>query len=307
MHQNQHQHQHQHQNPDHHPPDVAWITAQSKAHWDRSSTSYAEVLIRRGLTEPNFRQVIDAVVKYCKPDGRIRVLDLASNAGSPAVPLGKAIPNASVVATDLSPASVSLISEYAASEGVTNVTAQPADAQHLQEFDDNTFDAVTCSYGLMFMPDHQKALQEAHRVLKSGGLYVATVWGPLEHYQFGQMFSEVARRIAGDPGPPPSPYTPWRFSNPLQLLQDLKGAHFSNAHCTAYSHPMTFPFADLVAFQLGPNGQSRPLLDSLKATGKENIYEEAPQVMRAVLREQGLLHGETAHFENTALMFTAVK
>ena len=31
------------------------------------------------------------------------------------------------------------------------------------------------------------------------------------------------------------------------------------------------------------------------------------QVMRAVLTEQGLLHGETAHFENTALMFTAVK
>ena len=115
------------------------------------------------------------------------MLDLASNAGSPAVPVGKAIPNATVVATDLSPASVSLISEYAASEGVTNVTAQPADAQHLQDFGDNTFDAVTCSYGLMFMPDHQKALQEAHRVLKLGGLYVATVWGPLEHYQFGQV------------------------------------------------------------------------------------------------------------------------
>ena len=107
------------------------------------------------------------------------------------MPLGKAIPNATVVATDLSPASVSLISEYAASEGVTNVAAQPADAQHLQELDDNTFDAVTCSYGLMFMPDHQKALQEAHRVLKLGGLYVATVWGPLEQYQFGQVRSGI--------------------------------------------------------------------------------------------------------------------
>ncbi len=93
-----------------------------------------------------------------------------------------------------------------------------------------------------------------------------------------QMFSEVGRQIAGDQGPPPSPYTPWRFGNPLQLLQDLKGAHFSNAHCTAYSHPMTFPLADLVAFQLGPNGQSRSLLDKLKANGKENIHEEAPQV-----------------------------
>ena len=60
-------HQHEHQHSDQDPPDVAFITAQSKAHWDRSSTSYAEILIRRGLTEPNFRQVIDAVVKHCKP------------------------------------------------------------------------------------------------------------------------------------------------------------------------------------------------------------------------------------------------
>ena len=60
-------HRLQHQHPDEHPPDVAWLTAQSKAHWDRSSTSYAEILIRRGLTEPNFRQVIDVVVKHCKP------------------------------------------------------------------------------------------------------------------------------------------------------------------------------------------------------------------------------------------------
>ena len=58
MRQDEHQHADQ---------DVAWITAQSKAHWDRSSTSYAEILIRRGLTEPNCRQVIDAVIKHCNP------------------------------------------------------------------------------------------------------------------------------------------------------------------------------------------------------------------------------------------------
>lgn len=31
------------------------------------------------------------------------------------------------------------------------------------------------------------------------------------------------------------------------------------------------------------------------------------QVMRAVLTERGWLRGDTAHFENTALIFTAVK
>lgn len=116
-----------------------------------------------------------------------RVLDVASNGGNPAVPLAKALPHAQVVATDLSPVAVSFISGYAQAEEVTNVTAQPADAQNLEHFPDRTFAAVTCSYGLMFMPDHAQALREAYRVLLPGGLFVATVWAPLDTFQFGQV------------------------------------------------------------------------------------------------------------------------
>lgn len=104
-----------------------------------------------------------------------RVLDVASNGGTPAVPLAKALPHTEVLATDLSPIAVSFISSYAQAEGVTNITAQPADAQNLEQFHDCTFAAVTCSYGLMFMPNHAQALREAYRVLQPGGLYVATV------------------------------------------------------------------------------------------------------------------------------------
>ena len=117
----------------------------------------------------------------------VKVLDTASNSGNPAVPLAKAIPDAQIVATDLSPTAVSLIGAYAKAEGINNITSQVADAQCLESFGDNSFAAVTCSYGLMFMPDHESALREAHRVLHPGGVYVATVWAPLESFQFGQV------------------------------------------------------------------------------------------------------------------------
>ena len=41
---------------------------------------------------------------------------------------------------------------------------------------DASFDVVTCQYGLFFMPEHVKALQEAARVLRPGGLLTASVF-----------------------------------------------------------------------------------------------------------------------------------
>jgi len=41
-------------------------------------------------------------------------------------------------------------------------------------FDDNTFDAVTCLEALEFMPDTRKALSEIIRVLRPGGVLLAT-------------------------------------------------------------------------------------------------------------------------------------
>ena len=101
------------------------------------------------------------------------------------MPLAIEFPHAHVISTDLSPKSVSLVHTYA--QGVTNLTAQVADAQNLQDFPDSTFSLVTCSYGLFFMPEATKALREAYRVLQPGGLYVATVWAWPDKVQMSEV------------------------------------------------------------------------------------------------------------------------
>lgn len=125
--------------------------------------------------------------KHCPSGSGAKFLDIASSAGRPAVPLAKAFPDAQVTSTDLSPKSVSLVSKYAEAQGVTNLTAQAADAQNLQGFHDNTFSVVTCSYGLFFMPEATKALREAYRVLQPGGLFVVTVWAWPDTVQMSEV------------------------------------------------------------------------------------------------------------------------
>lgn len=121
------------------------------------------------------------------PCSGYQILDTASSAGRPAVPLAKVLPHVQFISTDLAPSSADLAFKHAQAEKVTNVSAQTADAQDLQAFADDTFAAVTCTYGLLFMPDFPKALQEAYRVLQPGGLYVATLWGEPEHCQMIQV------------------------------------------------------------------------------------------------------------------------
>jgi ubiquinone/menaquinone biosynthesis C-methylase UbiE len=49
------------------------------------------------------------------------------------------------------------------------------DAESL-DFPDASFDAVICAFGLLHLPDSQKAIAEAFRVLRIGGSYAFTVW-----------------------------------------------------------------------------------------------------------------------------------
>src|SRR5690606_2241998 len=88
-----------------------------------------------------------------------RVLDLASGAGEPAIPIARAVgPSGEVVATDLVPEMLKGARRRAAEEGLANIRFEQADMEALP-FADESFDAVTCRIGLMYAPDPLRALK----------------------------------------------------------------------------------------------------------------------------------------------------
>lgn len=116
---------------------------------------------------------------------------------------------AKVVATDFSEAMLQTLSQKLSSEessdsfatvkaiqeGLLQVSAELADAQDLSKYDAGSFDAVTCTFGIMFPPSPEKVVREFWRLLKPGGVAITTTW----HYNnsVADILPDLAHEFMG--------------------------------------------------------------------------------------------------------------
>ncbi len=157
----------------------------------------------------------------------MRVLDLASGTGDPALAVATAVgPDGLVTATDLSPGMLATAEANAHAAGLTNLTFQVADAEDLP-FSDAQFDVVLSRIGSMYFVDIQRALAEVRRVLKPGGRVAFSAWGPLEQSPYAAtMLTPFLTRVDVSPPPPGTPQ-PMRFAQPGSLATELESAGFA--------------------------------------------------------------------------------
>jgi SAM-dependent methyltransferase len=172
------------------------------------------------------RAATEVIVTAAAVRPGMQVLDLASGGGEPALTLAEAVgPGGHVTATDLVPEMLAIAEDNAHARGLTNISFQPADIEALP-FPDQRFDAVTCRFGMMFVPDVARAQREVLRVLKPGARATYLVWGPQEQNPlFSAMLGAFLRRVQLPPPPPDAP-NPFRFADPTPLLDGLRAAGF---------------------------------------------------------------------------------
>lgn len=153
-----------------------------------------------------------------------RVLEIAAGTGVVTRAMASALPQSvSIVATDLNQPML----DHAATVGTARpVEWRQADAMTLP-FDDATFDAVVCQFGVMFFPDKAKTFAEARRVLRAGGVFVFNVWDRIEENEFADTVASALRTLFPEDPPNFFARTPHGYYDPATIRQDLSHGGFA--------------------------------------------------------------------------------
>jgi ubiquinone/menaquinone biosynthesis C-methylase UbiE len=183
--------------------------------------------------------VTSALVEAAQPQPGMRILDLASGNGEPALSLARRVaPNGHVTATDLNEGMLSALRANAAADHVTNIETKVCDAHELP-FADGSFDLVTSRFGVMFFADTPVALREIKRVLKSGRRSAFLVWGPPgPGTYFGAAALPFMRRLAVKPDPDGP--GPMRFAELRKLATVLEEVGFANVEERSANLPAAY-------------------------------------------------------------------
>ena len=184
------------------------------AGWDAVPRQYDESFT--ALTVQSIEPLLNATDVR---DG-LRVLDVASGPGYAAAAAARR--GANVVGLDFSAAMVA-----EARRQHPTLDFREGDAEELP-FAEDSFHAVVMNFGLLHAPRPERAVREAHRVLRPRGRFGFTVWAPPEQtIGLGLVLRAIQRH--GDmsvPLPPGPPF--FRFSDSEECIRVLQDAGFES-------------------------------------------------------------------------------
>jgi SAM-dependent methyltransferase len=166
------------------------------------------------------------------------LLETACGTGVVTQALAAALPTeVAVTATDLNQAMI----DYAKSKpGLERAAFRQADALALP-FEDASFDAVVCQYGVMFFPDRVAGYREARRMLKTGGHFVFNVWDRIETNPVSAVITDAL--AAFFPSDPPRFLArgPHGYHDVNAIKADLGRAGFSGVIAETVAMPCRAP------------------------------------------------------------------
>jgi SAM-dependent methyltransferase len=207
-----------------------------------------------------------ALVEYSRPQAGMRVLDLASGTGEPAITLaGRVGAQGHVIALDLSADLLEIAAKRARDRGLTNFTTQQADA-HSLPFAESSFDLATSRFGVMFFRDPELAFRELLRVLRPGACACFLAWGSFDQPYWQSMMGVVHRHVGGPLLSPDDP-NPFRYAEHGSLSAILRSAGFRDVEEENQTLPWEWsgPAEEVWEYAQSVSVPFRPMLERVPA------------------------------------------
>lgn len=127
-----------------------------------------------------------------------KVLDIACGTGRLSFRMAESVmPGGTVTATDISDRMIEFAARSATEKNISNISFQRMEAEELT-VDDNAYDAVMCSLGLMYVTDAQQSVDELFRATRPGGRSAALVWGQRSACGWADIFPIVESRVTSE-------------------------------------------------------------------------------------------------------------
>lgn len=187
-----------------------------------------------GLGPVLFRHYADVLGRLVALGEPRRILEVAAGTGISSEAIVAHNPDVELTVTDLNEAML----QRARTKLPAGTRIQVADAQALP-FDDASFDAVACQFGIMFFPDLEAGFREARRVLAPGGVYVFSVWDSHAKNRFAAITDGLLAETFPD-DPPPFYRVPFGKSavDPLRDLAQSTGFGALSIDVAPYDSPV---------------------------------------------------------------------
>ncbi|MFT5181721.1 MAG: ubiquinone/menaquinone biosynthesis C-methylase UbiE [Alphaproteobacteria bacterium] len=158
------------------------------------------------------------------------------------------------------------------------ITWQQADALKLP-FDDDSFDAVVCQFGVMFFPDRVAGYTEARRVLKPGGSFIFSVWDHIGVNEFADIVTQTAASIFPEDPPQFLARTPHGHHDVDTIRENLSDASFTDISISTLTQTSPAPTAWHAAIAYCEGTPLRNEIDARDANLLGLVVERATQAI----------------------------